>query len=151
MASYILHRITSSTMSVPQQKKWISYPIKQCELSKWITLKWHFYECSSISNFREEIKRKGSNFAVCEYICLQHTLAVFYHYLLYCITGCIIVVTWSPKSQVDSSFHCCDCQQRASFVPYISWFLYSFMVHSTCLLAVCFLCVCVCACAPSRA
>ena len=140
MASYILHRITSSTMSVPQQKKWISYPIKQCELSKWITLKWHFYECSSISNFGVGIKRKGSNFAVCKrvyiYISPAHTHThtretIFCYYLLYCIIGCLIVVAWSPKSQIHPSLFLvlwlsvkgfiCIIQPPDSFIPL--WFI----------------------------
>lgn len=43
MASYILHRTTHPPCRFhSRKKKWISYSIKQCELSTWITLKWHF-------------------------------------------------------------------------------------------------------------
>lgn len=43
MASYILHRTTHSLCLFHcRKKKRISYSIKQCELSTWITIKWHF-------------------------------------------------------------------------------------------------------------
>lgn len=43
MASYILHGTTHPLCRFHcRKKKWISYTIKQCELSTWITLKWHF-------------------------------------------------------------------------------------------------------------
>ena len=111
MASYILHRITSSTVSVPQQKKWISYPIKQCELSKWITLKWRFYECSSISNFGVEIKKKREVISLSVGI-VSTRWAIFYHYLLHCITGCIIIIVTNSLSHFSVSQ--CLSQERNS-------------------------------------
>lgn len=120
MASYILHRITSSPTSVPQQKKkWISYSIKQSELSECITLKWHFFTNAGVKSKRKPdfcclIVTNPLILFINGFIGALHFLLPLFFFTLY---GSSYLSIRCVCERAQSSWDYYDCEEEVSASP----------------------------------
>lgn len=140
MTSYILHRTSHPLCRFhcrKKKQKRISYSIKQCELSTWITLKWHFM--NSVHSITPVLKNTARDCLAVLLLLLDHpnhkyTLILFllpwlsikgftwtFHQILLFLYGWFYLSISSPSLSLSfctqSSLDYYDCEGKVSAPP----------------------------------